>query len=71
MLWRYRDGAFEGPRPLCRYSGSFHVQQLHVHPRFSPDGHQVLFTADPNGYGNLYLADVPAWDALPAAMPDR
>jgi|DewCreStandDraft_5_1066085.scaffolds.fasta_scaffold00088_63 oligogalacturonide lyase len=67
LLWRYRDGRFEGPRKLCRHRGSFHVQQLHVHPRFTPDGRSVLFTADPNGYGNLYLVEVPPFESLPPA----
>lgn len=67
LLWRYRDGRFEGPRKLCRHRGSFHVQQLHVHPRFTPDGRSVLFTADPDGYGNLYLVEVPPFESLPPA----
>jgi oligogalacturonide lyase len=65
LLWRFWDGAFEGPRRLCRHRGSWHVQAVHVHPRFSPDGKQVLFTADPNGYGNLCLVDVPEFESLP------
>lgn len=64
LLWRYRDGAFEGPRVLCEHRGSWHVQQLHVHPRFSPDGRQVVFTADPQGYGQVFLVDVPDFEAL-------
>jgi len=32
----------------------------------------VHCTADPSGYGNLYLADVPAFNSLPeATMPHR
>jgi oligogalacturonide lyase len=38
---------------------------LHVHPRFTPDGKQVLYTADPRGYGQLFLADVPEFESLP------
>lgn len=38
---------------------------LHVHPRLSPDGKQVLFTSDMSGYGNLYLVDVPDFESLP------
>ena len=38
LLWRFRDGQFEGPRVVLTHRGSFHVQILHVHPRFSPDG---------------------------------
>lgn len=67
LLWRYREGRFEGPRKLCWHRGSFHVQQLHVHPRFTPDGRSVLFTADPDGYGNLYLVEVPPFESLPLA----
>ena len=67
LLWRWNGEGYESPRKLCRHRGSFHVQILHVHPRFTPDGKQVLFTADPNGYGNLYLADVPEFETLPEA----
>lgn len=64
MLWRYRDGQFEGPRVLCEHRSSMHVQKSHVHPRFTPDGEAVLFTSDASGYANLYLADLPAFDDL-------
>ena len=33
LLWRLRDGRYEGPRILAEHRGSFHVQILHVHPR--------------------------------------
>jgi oligogalacturonide lyase len=56
---------FDGPRVLCVHRGSRHTQHLHIHPRFTPDGKQVLYTSDPKGYGNLYLADVPPIDELP------
>lgn len=65
LLWRFRDGQFEGPRVVLTHYGSFHVQILHVHPRFSPDGKQILFTSDLSGYGNVYLVDTPDFDALP------
>ena len=66
LLWRYADGGrFAGPRRLFSHRGSWHIQAVHIHPRFSPDGRQVLCTADPNGYGNLYLVDVPEFDRLP------
>ncbi len=67
LLWRYKDGAFEGPRILAHHRGSFQIQQLHVHPRFSPDGRQVLYTSDDRGYGDVYLVDVPDFEALPPA----
>jgi oligogalacturonide lyase len=65
LLWRFRGGAFDGPRVLCWHRGSSHVQATHVHPRFSADGRSVLYTSDESGYGNVYLADVPAFDSLP------
>lgn len=68
-LWRWQAGAYDGPRLLCRHDSSAKIQQLHVHPRFSADGTQVVFTSDVTGYGNVYLADVPdsagVYDALP------
>ena len=57
-LWRWTGQAYDGPRRLCRHDSSMKIQQLHVHPRFSADGRQVVFTSDVSGYGNVYLADV-------------
>ena len=44
-----------------------HVQEVHVHPRFTPDGSHVLFTSDRTGYGNVYLAAIEEYDTLPQA----
>ena len=65
LLCRFDGVKFEGPRVLCVHRGSRHIQHLHIHPRFTPDGRQVLFTADPRGYGQLFLAEVPPFDELP------
>jgi oligogalacturonide lyase len=65
LLWRFQNGQFEGPRRVLTHRGTFQVQQLHVHPRFSPDGKHILFTSDMTGYGQIYLADTPDFDALP------
>jgi oligogalacturonide lyase len=65
LLSRFDGERFEGPRVLCLHRGSRHIQHLHIHPRFTPDGKQVLFTADPRGYGQLFLADVPPFEELP------
>lgn len=70
-LWKKTDEGLEGPRILCRHRGSFQSQKIHVHPRFSPDGTQVLFTSDLSGYGNLYLVDVPAFEGLPKQVLSR
>ncbi|MHC5034545.1 MAG: oligogalacturonate lyase family protein, partial [Planctomycetota bacterium] len=61
--WNGAD--FDGPRVLCEHRCSFHVQAVHVHPRFSPDGSYVIYTSDATGYGNVYRVSVPDFDALP------
>lgn len=71
LLWRFKGGsgavpaAWEGPRILAFHRGSFHVQIVHVHPALSPDGRQVLYTCDPDGYGQVHLAEVPDFESLP------
>jgi oligogalacturonide lyase len=65
LLWRYRNGQFEGPKALAWHRGSFHTQRVHVHPCFSPDGKQIVYTADPQGYGQVFVVDVPEFEALP------
>jgi oligogalacturonide lyase len=67
LLWRRRDGRFEGPKLVLTHRGSFQCQEVHVHPRFSPDGRQIVFTSDARGYGNVYAIDVPDFDGLPDA----
>jgi len=63
-LWRFHENRFEGPRTVLTHRGTFQVQQLHVHPRFSPDGKHILYTSDASGYGQLYLAETPDFDKL-------
>jgi len=29
------------------------------------DGKQIVYTADPQGYGQVSIVDVPEWDSLP------
>lgn len=65
LAWRYRDGAFEGPKVLAWHRGSFHTQAVHVHPCVHDGGTRVLYTADAQGYGQVFVVDVPAWEALP------
>ena len=38
---------------------------MHVHPCVHANGTKVLYTADPQGYGQVFIVDVPDWDALP------
>lgn len=64
-LWKWDGSLFEGPRVLCEHRSSFHIQHVHPHPRFSPDGRQVLYTSDAKGYGNIYLASLPKFEDLP------
>lgn len=65
LLWRMKDGKFEGPKALVWHRGSFHTQRVHVHPCFNSDGTQIVFTADPQGYGQVFIVDIPEWDSLP------
>lgn len=73
LLWRMKDGKFEGPKALVWHRGSFHTQRAHVHPCFSADGKQIVYTADPQGYGHVFIVDIPEWDALPDrhSIPER
>jgi oligogalacturonide lyase len=67
VYWKKVNGSFTEPKILCEHRCSFHSQNVHAHPRFSPNGKQMLFTSDKNGYGNLYLVDIPDDpDSLPA-----
>ncbi|NLD43281.1 MAG: oligogalacturonide lyase, partial [Chloroflexi bacterium] len=45
--------------------GSFHTQRVHVHPTFNSAGTQVAYTADPQGYGQVFLVDIPDFGSLP------
>ncbi|MCD6285980.1 MAG: PD40 domain-containing protein [Anaerolineae bacterium] len=65
LLWRFKDGAFQGPKVLAWHRGSFHIQRVHVHPCFNQEGTQIVYTADPQGYGQVFVVDVPAFEALP------
>ncbi|MBI4530539.1 MAG: PD40 domain-containing protein [Candidatus Latescibacteria bacterium] len=67
-LWRWNGEGFDGPRVLCEHRSSSHIQQVHVHPRLSPDGAHVLYTSDRSGYGNLYLAEIPEFESLPLLL---
>ena len=63
VIWKLNDDdTYADPRILANHRGSFHTQILHPHPRmfYNADGQlQVVFTADPDGYGNVYITDVP------------
>jgi len=65
LLWRFKDGRFEGPKVLAWHRGSFHIQRVHVHPCFNAEGTQVIYTADPQGYGQVFVVDVPEFESLP------
>ncbi len=67
VLWRREGDQYVGPRALCRHGSSRFHQAAHVHPRFSPDGSQVLFTSDRSSYCQVYQVDVPDFDTLPDA----
>ncbi len=64
-VWKLVDGRMEGPRVLARHDCTARIQQLHVHPRFSPDGATVVFTSDRTTYGQVYEVAVGDWESLP------
>lgn len=64
-LWRWNGSGYDGPRALCRHDSSMKIQQLHVHPRFDPQGCYVVFTSDVSGYGDVYAVEVPDFAGLP------
>jgi len=59
IIWGRNEGELVGPKVLCEHRCSFHSQKVHAHPRFNADGTKLLFTSDKNGYGNLFLVDIP------------
>ncbi len=65
LLWRFHEGAFEGQRSssgtaaLSIHSGSTSTLAS------NSEGTQVIYTADPQGYGQVFAVDVPAWETLP------
>lgn len=66
VYWKRGESGFSRPKVLCEHRCSFHSQNVHAHPRFSPDGTKLLFTSDKSGYGNLYVLDIPQHaDELP------
>jgi oligogalacturonide lyase len=64
-LWRWNGTGFDGPRALCQHRSSMHIQQTHVHPRFSPDGRYIVFSSDVSGYGNVYRVELAEFESLP------
>ncbi len=69
LLWRLKGEGYEGPRILATHRSSFHVQILHVHPRMVTepleDRMRIVYTSDHNGYGNVFIVDVPDFESLP------
>ena len=64
-LWKNTGSGFDGPRVLAEHRSSMHIQESHPHPRFTPDGTQVVYTTNFSGYCQVYLADVPDFESLP------
>ncbi len=72
FAWSLRDGAWLGPKMVCRHGTSFVCQAVHAHPRVSDDGSHAIFTSDATGYGNVYRVDLKAFDQLPDwPLPER
>ena len=64
-VWKETGSGYDGPRILAEHRSSMHIQESHPHPRFTPDGKQVVYTSNFSGYCNVYLVDVPEFASLP------
>ncbi|MFW5995033.1 MAG: oligogalacturonate lyase family protein [Spirochaetia bacterium] len=66
QLFRKDDDEYAGPKVLAEHQCTFNHQHSHCHPRFSPDGEQVLFVSDATGYAQMYMVEVGEFESLPA-----
>jgi len=64
-LYRVNYQRLDGPRILAEHRASSNVQQLHPHPRLTPDNRKVIFTSDRSGYAQIYEAEITNYDSLP------
>jgi oligogalacturonide lyase len=64
-LQAIHEGKGRGKNALVFDTADFDTQRLHVHPCFSADGRQIVYTADPQGYGQVFIVDVPEFGSLP------
>jgi oligogalacturonide lyase len=63
-LWRWNGTDYGAARALCSHDSSFRIQQVHAHPRLNRAANQVIFCSDTSGHGQIYVADVGAFDGL-------
>ncbi|HUW56791.1 MAG TPA: oligogalacturonate lyase family protein [Planctomycetota bacterium] len=70
-LWKDTGDGYDGPRVLCEHRSSMHIQESHPHPRFTPDGKQVVYTTNFSGYCQVCLVDVPEFESLPPVEEDE
>ncbi|HAA75224.1 TPA: hypothetical protein DCE37_08905, partial [Candidatus Latescibacteria bacterium] len=70
LLYPWEGGRYGEPRILSEHGSSFNGDHAHCHPRFTPDGKQVMYTSDTSGYANIYLVDVGDMDELPILRID-
>jgi oligogalacturonide lyase len=64
-LYRVSYDRLEGPKIVADHRTSANVQQLHAHPRLSPDNKKVIFTSDRTGYAQIYEAEITSFETLP------
>jgi oligogalacturonide lyase len=65
LLWSWEGEEIGPARVLCLHGSSFIIQQVHAHPRFSPDGRYAIFTSDRDGIGNIYQVELAELESLP------
>ncbi|WP_165971903.1 oligogalacturonate lyase family protein [Paenibacillus piri] len=65
MLFKRDGDTYTGPRILSMHRSTFNDQYAHPHPRFTPDGKQIMYTSDLTSYSNIYLVDIGDFEDLP------
>lgn len=65
QLFRRAGAGYAGPKLLAVHRSTFNHQHSHCHPRFTPDGSNVVYVTDATGYANVYLVPVGDFDELP------
>ncbi len=58
LIHAKKDGTW-AKKPICRTDSSWKSQELHPHPRVSPDGKWTVFNSDRDGTPAIYMARLP------------
>ena len=57
QLFKWNGKDYSGPKIVAIHRSTFNGQHAHCHPRFTPDGKNILYTSDLTGYSNMFLVE--------------